>query len=335
MGDSVPSGGDVRWGIAGPGAIATRFAEGLGDVEGAVVVAVGSRSRDRADAFGARFDIPRRYGSYEDLAADVAVDVVYVATPHSRHAADTLLFLNAGKHVLCEKPFALNATQARAMVAAAAASGRFVMEAMWSRFLPAYEALTVLLGEQRIGEPLLVEADFGFRSPVDPTHRHFDPAQGGGALLDLGVYPVQLSSLVLGTPDAIAAQGQVGSTGVDEQVAAVLHHPGGGLGVVKAAIRTSMACTARIAGTEGWVRLPAFMHCPDHLTVFDGGGERVVDARWDGEGLRFQAEEVHRCLAAGLLESPRMPLQETIEIAATMDTIRAQLGVRYPGELAR
>ncbi len=330
----MPGDGDVRWGIAGPGAIATRFAEGLADVKGAVLNAVGSRSRDRADAFGARFDIPRRYGSYEELAADAAVDVVYVATPHSRHAVDTLLFLDAGKHVLCEKPFALNAAQAREMADAAAANDRFVMEAMWSRFLPAYEALIDLLGERRIGAPLLVEADFGFRSPVDPTHRHFDLQQGGGALLDLGVYPVQLCSLVLGAPVAIAAQGQVGSTGVDEQVAAVLHHGSGGLGVVKAAIRTSMACTARIAGTDGWVQLPAFMHCPDHLTVFDGTGEHVVDARWDGEGLRFQAEEVHRCLAAGLHESPRMPLQETIAIAATMDAIRAQVGVRYPGEAA-
>lgn len=328
----MPRGGDVRWGIAGPGAIATRFAAGLGDVEGATVVAVGSRSLERADGFGARFDIPRRYGSYEELAADEDVDVVYVATPHARHATDTLLFLNAGRHVLCEKPFALNAAQARQMVSAAAANGRFVMEAMWSRFLPAYRALTDVLGSQRIGEPLLVEADFGFRSPVDPKHRHFDLEQGGGALLDLGVYPVQLCSLVLGTPDAIAAQGHVGSTGVDEQVAVVLHHPGGGLGVVKAAIRTSMACTARIAGTDGWVQLPPFMHCPDHLTVFDGTGEHVIEASWNGEGLRFQAEEVHRCLEAGSCESPRMPWSETIAIAATMDAIRAQVGVRYPGE---
>ena len=234
--------------------------------------------------------------------------------------------------MLCEKPFALNADQANEMVDAAATHDRFVMEAMWSRFLPAYEALCDVVAEQRIGERLLVEADFGFRSPVDPTHRHFDLQQGGGASLDLGVYPVQLCSLVLGTPDAVAAQGHVGTTGVDEQVAAVLHHANGGLGVVKAAIRTPMSCTARIAGTDGWVQLPAFMHCPDHLVVFDGTGEHVIDARWDGEGLRFQAEEVHRCLEAGLQESDRMPWRETVAIAETMDAIRAQVGVRYPGE---
>jgi predicted dehydrogenase len=330
----VPGGADIRWGIAGPGAIATRFAVGLADVKGAALVAVGSRSLERAQAFGGRFDIPRRYGSYEELASDDGVDVVYVATPHSRHASDTVMFLNAGRHVLCEKPFALNAAQARDMAAAAVANDRFLMEAMWSRFLPAYEALGDFLAEQRIGEPLLVEADFGFRSPVDPSHRHFDPAQGGGALLDLGVYPVQLSSFVLGTPDAISAQGHVGTTGVDEQVAAVLHHPGGELGVVKAAIRTPMACAARIAGTEGWIQLPAFMHCPDHLTVVDRTGDHVVEAAWEGEGLRFQAEEVHRCLQAGVRQSERMSWRETIAIAETMDEIRAQVGVRYPDEEA-
>ena len=321
-----------RWGIVGPGAIAAQFAEGMRTVDGGTVVAVGSRAAERAEAFAQRFDIPRHYGSYEALADDPDVDIVYVATPHSRHAADTLLFLGAGKHVLCEKPFALNAAQASEMVRVAGERQRFVMEAMWSRFLPSYEALCDVLGEGRIGEPLLVEADFGFRSPIDAAHRHFDLAQGGGALLDLGVYPVQLCSLVLGAPDAVVAQGHVGSTGVDEQVAAVLHHAGGALGVVKAAIRTPMSCTARIGGTEGWIQIPAFMHCPDHITVRDLSGEHRIDAPWEGEGLRFQVHEVHRCLEAGLLESARMPWRETVAIAEVLDTIRAQVGVRYPGE---
>ena len=208
------------------------------------------------------------------------------------------------------------------------------MEAMWSRFLPAYVALRDLLDEGRIGEPLLVEADFGWRSPVVPTDRHYDLEQGGGALLDLGVYPVQLCSLVLGTPDAVVAQGHIGSTGVDEVSAAVLHYPDGRLGVVKSAIRTPLTCTARIAGTEGSIDLPAFMHCPDHLIVRDTTGEHRIDAPWEGEGLRFQVEEVHRCLDAALLESPRMPWRESIAIAEVLDAIRAQIGMRYPGERA-
>lgn len=322
----------VRWGIAGPGAIAHRFARGLAELPDASLVAVGSRAAERAESFGREHSAPHRHASYEALADDPDVDVVYVATPHARHERDTLLFLEAGKHVLCEKPFALNAVQGRRMAEAAQARGLFLMEAMWTRFLPAYRTLVDLLGSGRIGEPNLVEADFGFRSEVDPAHRHFDLAQGGGALLDLGVYPVQLCQLVLGAPDRVVADGHVGETGVDELVAAVLHHAGGELGVVKAAVRANMSCTARVAGTDGWIHLPAFMHCPDRLTVASAAGIEEIACPFDGEGLRFQVEEVHRCLAAGLLESTVMPLAETLAIATTLDSIRGALGVRYPGE---
>jgi predicted dehydrogenase len=322
----------VRWGIAGPGAIAARFADAMRMVDGGTVVAVASRSTERAHAFARRFDIERHYGSYEDLAADSGVDIAYVATPHSRHAADALLFIAANKHVLCEKPFTLNAAQAREVVRTARDAGRFVMEAMWSRFLPSYRVLSDVIAEGRIGEPLLVEADLGWRSPVDPADRHFDLEQGGGALLDLGIYPVQLCFLVLGEPDVVVGQGHVGTTGVDEQVAAVMHHPGGRLGVVKTAIRTPMSCTARIAGTEGTIDIPAFMHCPDHITVRDANGEERIDARYEGDGLRFEVDEVHRCIEAGRLESLRMPLHETVAIAEVLDAIRAQVGVRFPGE---
>jgi predicted dehydrogenase len=301
-------------------------------VDGGRVVAVASRSPNRAQAFARRFDVERHYGSYDALAADDGVDAVYVATPASRHARDARLYLAAGKHVLCEKPFTLNAVQAREVVDAARAHGLFLMEAMWSRFLPAYRALGEVVAEGRIGEPLLVEADLGWRSPVSPDDRHFDLAQGGGALLDLGVYPVQLCSFVLGAPDAVVAQGSVGETGVDEHVAAVLRHPGGALGVVKTAIRVPLTCTARIAGTDGTIDIPAFMHCPDHITVHGAGGEERIDAGYVGDGLRFEVEEVHRCLDAGVLESRGMPWHETLAIMQTLDRIRAAVGVCYPGE---
>jgi predicted dehydrogenase len=321
-----------RWGVAGPGGIATRFAEAMRLVDDGEIVAVASRSVERADAFADRFAIPTRYGDYDALAADPDVEIVYVATPHSRHAADTISFVEAGKHVLCEKPFALNAGQARRMVDAARAQGVFLMEAVWSRFLPAYRALAEVLGEGRIGEPLLVEADFGFRLPVMPEHRLFDRALGGGALLDLGIYPIQLCSLVLGEPDRVVADGVVGETGVDEQVAAVLHHPGGGLGVVKAAIRVAMACSARISGSDGWIDLPPFMHCPDSISVGGAAGTDRIDGAYEGDGLRFQIAEVHRCLADGLTESKVMPLDETVAMASTLDAVRARLGTTYPGE---
>ena len=218
------------------------------------------------------------------------------------------------------------------MVDAARAAGVFLMEAMWSRFLPSYVALGDVLAEGRIGEPLFVEADFGFRAPVDPSERHFDLALGGGGLLDLGIYPVQLSTLVLGLPDRIVADGVLGTTGVDEQVAAVLHHPGDRMSVVKAALRVPMACAARIAGTDGWIGLPAFMHCPEWLDVGTLGTVERIDAPYDGDGLRFEVFEVHRCLEEGLTESPVMSLDESVAIAGILDTIRAQIGLVFPGE---
>ena len=322
----------VRWGVAGPGAIATSFAQGMTMVGGGAITAVASRSLERADAYADQFGIAGRHDSYEALAEDPDIDAVYVATPHAHHEAMTLLFVEAGKHVLCEKPFALNARQAQRMADAARAQGVFCMEALWSRFLPAYRVLVDLLGDGRIGEPLLVEADFGYRTPVVPDDRHFDLHQGGGALLDLGIYPVQLCTLVLGLPDRVVADGIVGSTGVDEQVAAVLHHPGDRLGVVKAALQVSMSCPARIAGTDGWIQLPAFMHCPESLEVAGRAGLEHIDAGYEGEGLRFQVDEVHRCLAEGLTESPVMTLDETVALAGVLDDIRAQIGVVYPGE---
>jgi predicted dehydrogenase len=324
----------IRWGIAATGHIAQRFVAGLRQLPDADVAAVASRTAERAEAFGAAYDIPRRHGSYQALADDPDVDAVYVASPHARHEPDTLTFLSAGKPVLCEKPFALDDVQARRMVEAARSRGLFLMEAMWSRFLPAYGALRDLLAAGRIGEPQFVEADFGFRRPYDPRHRLFDRALGGGALLDLGIYPAQLAAMVFGNPDGIAAQAHLGESGVDEAVAAVLHHPGGGLAVLKAAIRVEMTCTARISGAHGWIELPAFMHCPDHLLVSTAPGvppERI-DCSWEGEGLRFQAVAVHDCLRAGRTESPIMPLDETVALAATLTAIRAEIGLTYPGD---
>jgi predicted dehydrogenase len=321
-----------RWGVAGPGGIAERFANAMTLVPDGTISAVASRSIDRASAFADRFGVPVAFDRYDALCEDPNVDIVYVATPHSLHAAHAELFLSAGKHVLCEKPFALNAGQALRMTEVARANGVFLMEAMWTRFLPAYRTLASLLAAGRIGEPRLVEADFGFRMPVMADHRLFDPALGGGALLDLGIYPVQLCSLVLGPPDRVVADGTVGATGVDEQVAAVLHHPSGALGVVKAAIRTTLGCRARVSGSDGWIDLPVPMHCPTDLRVGSPSGTERIGVAFEGDGMRFQLEEVHRCLAAGELESRVMPLAASLEMMGTLDQIRAQLGVVYPDE---
>jgi predicted dehydrogenase len=327
----VPS--DIRWGITGPGFIAHVFAQAMAQVDDGELVAISSRSIERANEFADKFSIPRRYGSAADLAADADVDAVYVATPASSHEADTLLFLEHGKHVLCEKPLALNRQQVDRMTNEASARGLFLMEAIWSRFLPAYVLLAELLREGVIGEPLVVDADFGFRYAFEPTHRVRDRAQGGGALLDMGIYPVQLALLVLGEPDAVAAVAHVSETGVDDSVAAALRHPGGGVSVVKAAFTQTLSCTARIAGTDGAIELPPSMHSPDHLIVHTPGspGQRH-DRPIEGEGLHYQILEVHRCLHNELLESPTMPHTDSRRIASTLDAIRHEIGVTYPEE---
>ena len=322
----------VRWGIIGPGHIAAGFADAMEMAEGGEIVAVASRAIERANAYGDRYDVATRYGDYGALAEDPRVDIVYVATPNSCHADDTIAMLRAGKHVLCEKPFALTAGQARRMVDEARERGLFLMEAIWPRFLPAYRALMDVVRSGRIGEPLLVEADFGFRRALDPDHRLFRADLGGGGLLDLGIYPLQLCTLLLGPVEGVAAQGVIGETGVDEAVAAVLRHSHGRLGVIKAAVRINMACGARVSASDGVIEIPAFMHCPNAIRVLSPAGVEEIDASYEGNGLRFELDEVHRCLADGSTESYVTPLDETLALAGTLDDIRHQIGLVYPGE---
>jgi predicted dehydrogenase len=324
----------LRVGVVGTGMMGADHIRRLSTVlSGTRVAAVSDVDTEQAKRVAEAAGGARVHSDGHDLIRDDEVDAVLIASPGFTHAEYTLACIEAGKPVLCEKPLALNARQARRMVDAAQAHGVFLMEAVWSRFLPAYRAVADLVSSGRIGEPLVVEADFGFRRPATLEHRLFDPHLGGGALLDLGIYPLQLCSLTFGgAPDRVVADGVIGETGVDEVVAAVLHHPGGGIGVVKAAIRVALSCQARISGSDGWIDLPARMHCPDWIDVHTADGDERIETGFEGDGLRFQVDEVHRCLAEVLTESPIMPLDETLAIATTLDSIRAQLGVVYPGE---
>lgn len=323
----------IRWGILGTGSIAEKFATGLASTPGAMIAAVGSRTQARAEEFAARFDIPRRYATYEALVADPAVDVIYVATPHTRHRDNTILCLEAGKAVLCEKPFALNAGQAAQMIATARAKGLFLMEAMWSRYYPAMVRARELLAAGAIGEPRILQADLGFRATVKPASRLFNPTLGGGALLDIGVYPVSLASMVFGTPSAIASHAHFGETGVDEQNAMTFRYSGGQLAVLSSAIRTQTPHEATIMGTEGMLRIGPDWHKPNRVSLTKPGqAEEIMSLPFEGNGYNYEASEVMNCLRAGKLESAIMPLDETLAIVQTLDTLRAQWGLRYPGE---
>jgi predicted dehydrogenase len=322
----------LRWGIASTGSIAETMAAALAAVPDAELAAVCSRTQDAAERFAGQHGARRAHGSYEALAENPEVDVVYVATPNHRHHPDTLMYLDAGKHVVCEKPLALNAAEVEEMVTTAKRSGRFLMEAMWSRFLPSYRRLVEIVSEGQIGEVVQVDASFGFTMPFAPDHRVFDLAKGGGSLLDLGVYAVNLSHLLLGAPTTVEARAHIGSTGVDEQTIALLSFPGGALATASSAIRAHLPCDARIVGTAGMIGVPAFMHCAESLEVHRHGSVERIDLPMGPTPFQYQVAEVGDCIRQGLDESPTMPLQASLDLARVLDAVRDRIGLRYPGE---
>ncbi|MDA0337465.1 MAG: Gfo/Idh/MocA family oxidoreductase [bacterium] len=323
----------IRWGILGTGSIAHQFARGLADTPDAALVAVGSRSSATANTFGDEFNIPRRHACYADLAADDGVDAVYVSTPHPMHKDNSILLLEHGKAVLCEKPFTINADQARAVIDVARQRDVFLMEAMWTRYLPAVVRARELIAEGAIGDVRMIQADFGFRAGINPQGRLFNPDLGGGALLDVGIYVLSMASMVLGPhPLDIMSATHIGETGVDEQSGMVLAYPDGQLAVLSCAVRTSTPIEARILGTEGSILLHGpFFKC-GALTVKRGGAEERLDLPLEGNGYNYEAAEVGRCLRDGLRESDVMSLDETLALMELMDTIRAQWGLTYPME---
>jgi predicted dehydrogenase len=323
----------IRWGILSTGRIAKQFAEGLSVLPDAEIVAVGSRAQETADAFGDKFGVSHRHAGYEALAADPDVDVIYIGTPHPFHKENSLLCLQASKAVLCEKPFTINAGEAAEVVTLAREKGLFLMEAMWARTIPIIVRLRDLLAEGTIGEVRMLTADLGFRSKFDPKSRLFDPELGGGALLDVGIYPISFASMVLGTPSRIASMATMGQTGVDEQAGIVFGYDGGQLAVLHTALQTSTTIEATVMGTKGKIRIHSPWFYGTTLTLsIEGRDDEVISLPYEGNGYNFEATEVMRCLREGKLESDVMPLDETMAIMQTLDTIRAQWGFKYPME---
>ncbi|TKK86533.1 Gfo/Idh/MocA family oxidoreductase [Herbidospora galbida] len=329
----MTSSAPLRWAVIGTGGIAKQFADDLRLSEAGELVAVGSRTAARAEAFAAEVGAPRAYGDQAAMLAADDVDAVYVATPHPAHHAGALAAIEAGKAVLVEKPFTINRREAEKLVAAARARGVFLMEAMWSRFLPHMVRIRELLAEGRLGDVRLAVAEHGVWFRHDPVHRMFDPALGGGALLDLGVYPVSFLSMVFGRPLSVTASTQFGDTGVDGQTAVIAKYEDGRQGVATSSMEAFLPNRASIAGTEARIDIDPWWYRPTSFTLTTRGGaaERYT---FDvpGNGLRFQTEEVARCVRAGLLESPILTLEESCQIMGTMDEVRAQAGLRYPGE---
>jgi predicted dehydrogenase len=320
----------IRWGILGTGSIAHKFAIGLSSAAGAELVAVGSRTQASADQFASEFNIPRRHASYEALAHDPDVDAIYISTPHHLHAANSMLCINAGKAVLCEKPFTINTREADEVIALARQKKIFLMEAMWTRYLPAIVRLRELIASGIIGTVQMLNADFGFRTSFRAESRLFDVSMGGGGLLDVGIYPLSLAYMLFGAPDHIAGTAHLGQTGVDEQAAWVFAYKSGQIAIMSSAIRTNTPHEAVIMGTDGIIRVPDWWHAQRLIVQPAGKPAETIEVPMEGNGYNYEALEVAHCLKTGKLESDIMPLDETRAIMVTMDTIRAQWGLKYP-----
>jgi predicted dehydrogenase len=324
----------TRWGILGPGRIAHKFATGLQAAPGAELVAVGSRSQANADAFADVFGAPKRHDSYEALAADPDVDVIYVATPHPAHMDATLLCLEHGKAVLCEKPFAMNVGQAERMVATAREKQLFLMEAMWTRFRPAIRKAVELVDAGAIGTPELLQIGVGWGSSFDPASRLFDKGLGGGILLDGGVYPISMASHFLGEPSGIASLAHMAETGVDDQAGVVFSYDSGAMASIVFSVRVTPQAIATLTGTEGRIEIHEDWHKPEGFTLrrHDGSTEEYDFALTEGNGYQYEAIHVMACLRDGKTESEIMPLDETLAVMRTLDAIRAQWGLEYDAD---
>ncbi|MGM9506910.1 Gfo/Idh/MocA family protein [Larkinella sp. GY13] len=320
----------IRWGVLGLGRIAHKFVQDLQTVPDVELLAVASTSQERADEFAAQYGAKHAYGSYEDLLTCEGLDVVYIATTHNHHFENTLLCLNAGIAVLCEKPFAMNAGQVRQMVETARSKQVFLMEALWSRFMPSVQKARELTENQAIGRVKGLRADFGFIAPVDPEKRMYNKALGGGSLMDIGIYPLFLSYVFLGTPQTIKATAVFGSTGVDEQCGMVLTYAENQLAVLNSTVVSKTETDAVLYGETGNLYLPGRFHEGDSVVHQPTNGEpqtfTFARTTW---GYDYEAEHVSDCLRLKKTESPLWSLDDSLNLIGLLDAVRAEAGIVY------
>jgi len=332
----VPAGPALRWGVLAPGGIAGRFVTALHAHSPQRVVAVGSRSADRGRRFAAEHGIPRAHVGVEALVSDPDVQVVYVASPHQAHAPQALAAIAAGKHVLIEKPFAVDAEQARVVVDAARSAGVLAMEAMWTRYLPQFDVVRQLLADGDVGEVDLVSADFGFQLPFDPGHRMYDPARAGGALLDAGVYPLSFVSSVLGPPAEVLARGALAPTGVEHKASVLLTYAGTSAhGIATTSTQAAYPVLASVSGSLGRIDVHSPFLAASGVSVSTGGwGKDPGTLTWRDtthtgvyDAMHHEADALASYVGQGRLESPVHPLNEVVDVIRTIDEVRRQLGV--------
>ncbi len=325
----------MRWGVLGTGKITNRFAQALNNIpEYAELLAVGSRNQDTADAFGDKFDIPRRYTSYEEVAKDPDIDIIYIGTPGVYHLKDASMALNHGKHVLCEKAFTINATEAKEMIALAREKNLFLMEAMWTRFFPIHIKIRELLAEGAIGTANGMTINFIAKPPYNPKNRWFDLNLGGSVLLDTASYSISWASSLFGEPVAITGLASFGETGVDNQTSLVMRYANNQLVCLMSSQISYDDKDAVLFGSTGKIVVHDPWYKPVRMTLFQEGKEpEEIQMPLNGyNGYEWEAMEVMNCIKAGKTESDIMPLDETISIMETMDTVREQWGHKFPFE---
>jgi predicted dehydrogenase len=325
---------EIRWGVIATGKIAHSVAADLAITPGAKLAAVGSRTQASAENFAKQYGFARAYASYEQVASDPDVDVVYVATPHAMHVENVGTCFAYGKPVLCEKALTLNAVDAVALVDEARRRGVFFMEAMWMRCNPTILAVRDLVATGAIGNVTSVSADFGFVPDVPPGHRLLDPSLGASALLDIGIYPLTFASMFAGEPTTIVSTGTLSDRGIDLACASALSYADGATATVSCTLQAVTPSRASVSGTLGNVELPRRFHCPSQYSVSTDEGETTYEFDVLGNGYVHEIEEVQRCLREGLTESPLVPLDDTVALMRQMDQIRGQIGSRLPGDEA-
>lgn len=323
----------INWGILGCGRIAHMFAEGLNTLHNAKLEAVASKTQNKAESFGKRFGVKNIYNNYEELVENPAVNIIYIATTHNFHYENVILCLNHEKPVLCEKPFTLNAVQAEKIIKIAQNKKIFLMEAMWTRFLPCIVKLNELLDMNVLGEIQHFKADFGIKKKLDPKERFFNIELGGGALLDLGVYPISFARMIYKqSPSRIMSSAYIGETGVDEKSCYLFEYENGQTAMLSSSNRLIMPHNASIFGTKGYIEIPNFYHPSRMILKLEDKQTKTIKIPYKSTGYNYEAKEVINCLNNGKIESKIMPLDETLEIMKTMDLLRSQWDFKYPRE---
>lgn len=323
----------IRWGIIGPGRIAEKFARDISFVKNTEIVAVASRNPERARHFADEFRIAHFYDDYKAIAGDPDVDAVYVATPHPMHFENTKMCLNAGKHVLCEKPLTVNTAESKILIDLATEKDLFLMEALWSRFLPVLQEIRQWINNGRIGDIRLIQSTFGFQAPYDPLSRIFSPELAGGALLDIGVYPIAVSQFLMkNNPLYTDARAIIGNTGVDEMIAVNLLYADGAVSQFTASVQAWFSNDCTIYGTLGKIHIEPMFWYPAKATIYSKTEEQTIHRPLKGGGFEYEIEETCRCIRENMSESPLMTHADTLANMRLMDTIRNTIGLKYPFE---